>query len=60
MFKCSGMKNNKDITDISSRVTELQFFAELIKMELEIKLKLKAEKKWRNRLKKQLQNVNTY
>ena len=54
------MKNNKDITDIISRVTELQFFAELIKMELEIKLKLKAEKKWRNRLKKQLQNVNTY
>jgi len=38
------MKNNKDITDIISRVTELQFFAELIQIEIEIKQKLKAEK----------------
>lgn len=41
------MKNNKDITDIISRVTELQFLAELIKIELEIKRKLKAEKNGR-------------
>ena len=45
------MKNNKDITDIISRVTELQFFAELIKMELEIKRKLKAEKNGRSNTK---------
>ena len=36
------MKNNKD--DIISRVTELQFLAKLIQIEIEIKAKLKAEK----------------